>query len=149
MKIIRLTTSEWSAVREEIRVGSKIAAIKVARDAVRHRSPAEPNSLSNQSWRAGVGLKEAKEAVEFHMHSIGLANADGTPCWIEGRQPEGRLAPDQPIKRIVIDMGAGEVEVDMEEMSLRFLSTMTTLRISDVQRLVDLWQRVRDWEESQ
>jgi len=148
MKNIRLTTSEWSALREQIRAGNKIAAIKVARDAVRHRSPAEPSSLSNQSWRAGVGLKEAKEAVEFHMHSIGLINADGTPCWIEGRQPEGRLSPDQPIKRIVIDMGDGEVEVNMEEMSLRFLSTLTHMKLTDVQRLVDLWQRVKDWEES-
>ena len=45
--------------------------------------------------------------------------------------------------------GGGEIEVDMEEMSLRFLSELTTLKLTDVQRLVDLWQRVKDWEDGQ
>ena len=144
MKIIRLTTSEWSALREEIRAGNKIAAIKIAKAARAHQ---QLDPVTGKLF-SGVGLREAKEAVEFHMHSIGLINADGTPCWVEGRQPEGRLSPDQPIKRIVIDMGDGEVEVNMEEMSLRFLSTLTHMKLTDVQRLVDLWQRVKDWEES-
>ena len=82
------------------------------------------------------------------MTSKGMLNADGSIPWSGPGEPDGKLVPIQPIKRIVVDMGDGEIEVDMDGMSLRFLSTMTTLRITDVQRLVDLWQRVKDWEES-
>ena len=146
MQQIRLTPSEWSALNAELEQGpaGKIPAIKIARNAKAHQIT-DPHSGRVSSR---IGLKEAKEAVEFYMTSIGYPSADGSLPWTGG-EPSARLVPFQPIKRIVVDMGGGEVEVDMEEMSLRFLSTMTTLRISDVQRLVDLWQRVRDWEESQ
>ena len=144
--IIKLTTPEWSLVREEIRLGNKIAAIKAVRDARHHRIPADLSPLSSQSWRGGVGLREAKGAVEFHMHSMGINNSDGSPCW-RGGIPAGRLAPAQPIKRIVLDMGDGEIEVDMDGMSLNFLSTMSSLKMDDVQRLLDLYKRVKDWEE--
>lgn len=146
MQQIRLTPTEWSALTAELAKGpsNKIAAIKLVRSAAAHQytDPSTGNSLS------GVGLREAKEAVEHYMTSKGMMNSDGTPPWRGPGNPAGKLVPMQPIKRIVVDMGDGEIEVDMEEMSLRFLSTMTTLRITDVQRLVDLWQRVKDWEES-
>ena len=144
---IRLTAAEWSAVKEELQKGpvGKIPAIKIVRDASTHRH----TDPSTGNTRVGVGLREAKEAVEFYLTSIGKTHPDGTPHWHGQGEPAGRLVPSQPIKRIVVDMGDGEIEVDMEEMSLRFLSTMTTLRITDVQRLVDLWQRVKNWEEGQ
>ena len=147
MQQIRLTPTEWSAMNAELVKGpvGKIPAIKIVRDAAAHRY----TDPSTGNTRAGVGLREAKEAVEHYMTSKGMHHPDGTLQWTGPGNPAGKLVPMQPIKRIVVDMGDGEIEVDMEEMSLRFLSTMTTLRISDVQRLVDLWQRVRDWEESQ
>jgi hypothetical protein len=61
-------------------------------------------------------------------------------------EPAGRIVPFQPIRRIVVDMGEGEVEVDMDGMSLKFLSTMTTLKLDDLAKLVDLYNRVKDWE---
>jgi len=143
-QVIRLTTAEWSAMNAELAKGpvGKIPAIKIVREAQGHRF----TDPSTGNTRVGVGLKEAKEAVEYHMTARGLMNSDGTPPW-RGGEPSGRLAPMQPIKRIVVDMGDGEVEVDMEEMSLRFLTAMTTLKLTDVQRLVDLYQRVKDWED--
>ena len=146
MQQIRLTPAEWSSLSAELATGpiGKIPAVKIARDALNHRitDPATGNT------RAGIGLREAKEAVEYYMTSKGMMNADGTVPWSGPGEPSGKLVPLQPIKRIVVDMGDGEIEVDMEGMSLRFLSTMTTLKLSDVQRLVDLWQRVKDWEDN-
>ena len=56
--------------------------------------------------------------------------------------------PFQPIKRIICDFGEGEIEVDLEGMSLRILTGLNgSMRIADVMSLVDLYQRVKSWED--
>ena len=56
------------------------------------------------------------------------------------------IVPHQPIKRIVCDFGEGELELDLEGMSLRILSDMGSARIEDITSLLNLYKRVRDWE---
>jgi len=141
---IRLNAEEWAKLNALLKEGpvNKIAAIKLVRDAKLHHF-VEPVTGHT---RAGVGLKEAKEAVEHYMTSRGMKNADGSSPWDLSVEPAGRIVPFQPIRRIVVDMGEGEVEVDMDGMSLKFLGTMTTLKLDDLAKLVDLYNRVKDWE---
>ena len=61
--------------------------------------------------------------------------------------PRGRIVTLQPIKRIIVDMGSGEIEVDLEGMSLQFLSQMNKVPLSEIAALVDLYNRVKEWTE--
>ena len=147
---IMLTATEWGQLNEHLTAGDKIPAIKTVRDAERHRRPSTPNSLlpstAGRSWTSGVGLKEAKEAVELLMAERGIKQSNGDPC-LPPLNPSARVIPFQPIKRIICDFGEGEIEVDLEGMSLRILTGLNgSMRIADVMSLVDLYQRVKSWE---
>ena len=120
---------------------NKINAIKVVRDASRHRT-IDPFSGKD---RPGIGLKEAKEAVEVLMADRGMTTADGTPA-VRPVSPSGCIVPFQPIRSITVNMGGGDVTVDMDELSLKFSEGLTSLPLADVKRLFDLWQRIKDWE---
>ena len=120
---------------------NKINAIKVVRDASRHRT-IDPFSGKD---RPGIGLKEAKEAVEVLMADRGMTTADGTPA-VRPVSPSGCIVPFQPIRSISVNMGGGDVTVDMDELSLKFSEGLTSLPLADVKRLFDLWQRIKDWE---
>jgi hypothetical protein len=122
---------------------NKINAIKVVRDASRHRT-IDPFSGKD---RPGVGLKEAKEAVEVLMADRGMTTADGTPA-VRPVSPSGCIVPFQPIRSITVNMGGGDVTVDMDELSLKFSEGLTSLPLADVKRLFDLWQRIKDWEDA-
>ena len=120
---------------------NKINAIKVVRDASRHR----PIESCRGKDRPGVGLTEAKEAVEVLMADRGMTTADGTPA-VRPVSPSGCIVPFQPIRSITVNMGGGDVTVDMDELSLKFSEGLTSLPLADVKRLFDLWQRIKDWE---
>ena len=123
---------------------SKIPAIKLVRLAAAHQE-LDPNTGRTFS---GIGLREAKEAVEFHLTSIGVTHPDGSPHWHGNGNPAGKLASLQPICRIVCNFGEGEVELDMEGVSLRVLSGLNGgMRIQDALALIDLYKRVKDWED--
>ena len=122
---------------------NKINAIKVVRDAARHRT-IDPFSGKD---RPGVGLKEAKEAVEVLMADRGMTAADGTPA-VRPASPSGCIVPFQPIRSITVNMGGGDVTVDMDELSLKFSEGLTSLPLADVKRLFDLWQRIKGWEDA-
>lgn len=146
MLSIMLTATEMKTVMTLLEGGysRKIDAIKVVRSASRH---ATPDSFDPTKMRTGVGLKEAKEAVELLMADLGIIGSDGTPA-PRPSNPSARIVPFQPIKKIVCDFGEGEIELDMEGMSLRVLSGLTnTVRIKDALALIDLYKRVKDWED--
>lgn len=150
MLSIKLTAVEMATVMALLNessgggYGKKIEAIKVVRAASRHSTP---DSFDPSKMRSGVGLKEAKEAVELLMSDLGMRTPDGTPA-PRPSNPSARIVPFQPIKRIVCDFGEGEIELDMEGVSLRVLSGLTdTVRIKDALALIDLYKRVKDWEE--
>ena len=141
---IMLTATEMNQVKALLDGGyrNKIEAIKVVRDASRHQT----TDLFTGKERAGVGLKEAKEAVETLMADMGMKHHDGTLA-VRPADPSGCIVPFQPIRSITVNMGGGDVTVDMDEMALKFSEGLTSLPLSDVKRLFDLWQRVRDWED--
>ena len=147
---IMLTAGEMDQVKQLLtdKTGGgyayKINAIKIVRDASMHRKIDEFTGKP----RAGVGLKEAKEAVEVWMADNGMITADGTPA-LRPTSPTGCIVPFQPIRSITVNMGSGNVTVDMDEMALKFSEGLTSLPIADVKRLFDLWQRVKDWEDGQ
>ncbi len=146
---IRLTPTEMVQVKTLLSesagggYSNKITAIKVVRDASMHRRVDE---FTGQS-RAGVGLKEAKEAVELLMADLGVVGHDGTP-YVAPVNPSARIVPFQPIKKIVCNFGEGEIELDMEGMSLKALTGLNgSMPLADVMALIDLYQRVKGWEE--
>ena len=147
---IKLTAVEMATVMTLLNessgggYGNKIEAIKVVRAASRH---SVPDSFDPSKMRSGIGLKEAKEAVELLMSDLGMRTPDGTPA-LRPSNPSARVVPFQPIRRIVCDFGGGEIELDMEGMSLKVLSGLNdTVRIKDALALVDLYKRVKDWED--
>ena len=150
MQIITLTAEEWREVNDLLAAGhhNKIPAIKVVRAAERHRITGTPNPLTGVApTSSGIGLREAKEAVEVLMVERGMTHLDGSPCTAPSA-PAARLSPVQPIRRVVCNFGEGEVELDMEAMSLRVLTGLNgSMRIGDALALVDLYKRVKDWEE--
>jgi hypothetical protein len=136
-KKIRLTAAEMSKLREILLpsgAGSKIEAIKHVRQASLHLVETDTGGVTS-----GVGLREAKDAVEDYMHRMGMAEQ-------RNPAPYAVIIPHQPIRRIVCDFGEGELELDLEGMSLRILSDMGSARIEDITSLLDLHKRVRDWE---
>jgi hypothetical protein len=142
MKMIKLTADEWKRILEEVKEPTgKITAIKSVRQARLHRVVNEAGE-----YRSNISLLEAKEAVEFQMDAMGLRNPDGSRIWSGAKDPIARMAPFQPIRRVVCDFGSGEVEMDMDSVSLRILSDMGSARIEDITSLLNLYKRVRDWE---
>ena len=142
---IMLTATEMNQVKALLDGGyrNKIEAIKVVRGASRHMTV----DLFDQSkMRPGVGLKEAKEAVEVLMADMGVVTGDGTPA-LRPANPSACIVPFQPIKSITVNLGSGDVVVDMEELSLKFTEGLTSLPIADVKRLFQLWQMIKDWED--
>ena len=53
-----------------------------------------------------------------------------------------------PIKRIVADMGDGEMEVDLEEFQFKILTMEGGVSVDSVGHLLDLLQVIKDWEKS-
>lgn len=147
---IRLTAVEMKTVMTLLSESAgggysrKIDAIKAVRSASRHQVP---DSFDPSKMRSGVGLKEAKEAVELLMADLGMKDPAGAAVH-RPSNPSARIVPFQPIKKIVCDFGEGEVELDMEGMSLRVLTGLNgSMRIQDAMELIDLYKRVKDWED--
>ena len=146
MMEIRLSPSEIKRLNEILEGGysRKIDAIKFVRTASHHRAgPPNPPPGAIHST-TDIGLGEAKDAVEVLMAERGMSDIEGNPL-PPLTNPRARIVPLQPIKRIVVDMGSGEVEVDLDGMSLQFLGQMNRIPLSDVAALVDLYKRVNDW----
>ena len=144
---IRLTPTEFAKVNDLLKGGyvNKISAIKVVLAASRH-TYTSIDGLG--TTRPGVGLAEAKEAVELLLAERGCTTPDGTPCTAPAN-PRARIVPFQPIQKITVDMGSGPVEVDLEGMSLQFLGQMNKIPLSEVAALVDLYSRVNEWAKLQ
>lgn len=81
---------------------------------------------------AGCGLKEAKLAVDA------LADPSLTGC------PKIVMIPR--IKSITVDMGDGEVKMDLDNFNMITLMNMQSVGIEDTRRLLDLYDLFRTWE---
>jgi len=109
----RLDSKAYNEVLEELRAKRKISAIKLYRNATE------------------CGLKEAKQAVERIQHE----KFDGFPV-------PGAYAPrtivGPVIKRLILDYGEGEVEIDLEGMQLRALMDMQSIGLDSCRDMLDL-----------
>ena len=147
---IKVNTSQLTAIDQHLRNGRKIDAIKHLRDLFRPPGVG-PNGLPQPS---SVGLKEAKEAVERREWDLDLRDAEPTDCALgaglrRGRTDGGsKIVQHQPIRRIICDFGDGEVELDMDGLSLRSLMGLNgSIGINDALELVDLYKRIKEWDD--
>jgi len=117
--ILRVYSADFEAIIAALESGHKIQAIKKLRD----------------STRPKCGLKEAKWAVERLACERGL-----TP----GRHPEPdafRIVCGPVIRKMILNYGHGDVELDLEGMQLKALMDMQTIGLDacrDILNLVDV-----------
>ena len=83
---------------------------------------------------AGCGLKEAKLAIDK------MQNPSLTGC--------PNIVTIPRIKSIIVDMGPGEVKMDLDEFNMITLMNMQSVGIEDTRRLLDLYDLFRTWEEA-
>ena len=81
---------------------------------------------------ADCGLKEAKLAVDR------MQNSSLTGC--------PKIVTIPRIKSITVDMGDGEVKMDLDKFNMITLMNMQTVGIEDTRRLLDLYDLFRTWE---
>ena len=93
-----------------------------------------------------VGLKEAKEAVEHEWGEAIHTPPRGTH-WSRTRQPCAMLSMTPRIKRVVIDCGEGEMELDLDGLQLRLLDGLSELPIQVIAPAMELMQALRDFDD--
>ena len=151
--IIKVTTAQMGQIDDKLRAGGKIDALKILRDC--HRPPGSHPQAPSMPLPSAVSLKDAKDAVERREWDLGLLHTDtnygGTVGDRRGRPETGSvIICYQPIKRLVCDFGEGEVEIDMDGLSLRALSGLNGgIKISDAVALIDLYSRIKAWDDEQ
>jgi hypothetical protein len=77
------------------------------------------------------GLREAKEAVEYLMFEKGFSN---TPA----NTTEHKICIGPTIKKIIVDYGDGDIEVDIESMQLKALMEMQIIGLDACADILDL-----------
>jgi len=137
MTIIKVSKIQLASIDNALHQGLRIEAIKAIRETNR-QPPAPGQSIGFTS----IGLKEAKDAAERRWNDLGLM-----PQIDLSATNDSRVISKNPIKRVIVEMGDGEVELDMEGVSLKFLMGMTTVGLSEVASLCDLYKRIADWED--
>ena len=151
--IIKVTTAQMGQIDDKLRAGGKIDALKILRDT--HRPPGCHPQAPSMPLPSTISLKDAKDAVERREWDLGLLHTDtnygGTVGDRRGRPETGSvIICYQPIKRLVCDFGEGEVEIDMDGLSLRALTGLNgSIKISDAVALIDLYSRIKAWDDEQ
>jgi hypothetical protein len=88
---------------------------------------------------AKCGLREAKEAVEHLMHEKGFSSYPANTA-------EHKIIVVPVIKRIIVDYGSGEIEVDIEGMQLKALMEMQTIGLDACADILDLVSALNAYE---
>ena len=88
---------------------------------------------------AKCGLREAKEAVEHLAFVKGFSNHPA-------RTTEHKIYTGPTIKKIVVDYGSGEIEVDIESMQLKALMEMQTIGLDACADILDLVSALNAYE---
>lgn len=146
---IKLSNGQLNAVDNFLRQHKKIDAIKFVRDTGRAPPPATaPFGTVSPST---VSLKDAKDAVDHREWHIGCRYDNDALMGSARRGVEhadSQLVLRQPIRRIICDFGSGEIELDVDGLSLRVMSGLNgSMKIEDALELIDLFKRIKDWDE--
>jgi len=104
----------YKEIIKSIENGKKIAAIK---------------SLRKET---GSGLREAKDAIERFQHE----NFGGN--YPHAAKSGLSIICSPVVKKVTLDYGKGEIEVDLEEMELRALMEMPVLGLDAVHGILSL-----------
>ena len=132
-KII-LTSEGRRLVEAAVKEDRKIQAIKACR---LHGKIFPPDNTRAQP--DSVGLKEAKQAVEHAYFNNQDHPRSITPCAV--------LSAGFKIKKLVVEVaGEGDVELDVEEMQMRFLQELKSLGLDQVQHLLELTEYIKVWQ---
>ena len=91
-----------------------------------------------------IDLKSAKEAVE-HEWRDALGHVPSHRA--QKRQPCAVLSMTPRIKRVVIDCGDGEMELDLDGLQLRLLDGLSELPIQVIGPAMELMQALRDFDD--
>jgi hypothetical protein len=127
MTRITLKNDELAMVHELIASGQKIKAIKIVRDSGRLLS--DDSTMSPGK----LGLREAKLAVD---------NISGTPT-----PAAFKLVSDWHVHSVTVTGPAGEkIELDLENLQMHFLTTLTTVGLEEVGRLLGLVKFIKQWQ---
>ena len=117
MEILKVNRNTYSQILEHLDKGRKIGAIK---------------ALRNES---GSGLKEAKHAIERLQQELGINPPGLAPDYIESC-PKIIVGPI--IKKLTVDFGDGEIEVDLEHMQMQGLMQMQKIGLEACGEILDL-----------
>ena len=121
--ILRVKKSTYKSLFELLGDTSpkKIAAIKAVRQDTK------------------CGLAEAKKAVEFFMYEKGFTDHQYPPDY--------RIHCGPIIKKMVVDYGSGDIEVDLEAMELKALMEMQAIGIDACYDILNLVSVLKAYEE--
>ena len=124
MTRLLISHADYTEIQAHIIGGRKIAAIKKLRIAAASH-PDKP-----------LGLREAKQAVEKMMG--------------QNHEPDVPVVLSAPmIKRVVVDMGEGEVTIDLETMELLILKDVERLGLESCGAILDFVHTLKAWSEGQ
>ena len=99
MNFIKVSRSQLTSIDNFLRQGLRFDAIKFIRETDR-QPPAPGQSIGFTS----IGLKEAKDAAERRWNDLGLM-----PQIDLSATNDSRVISKNPIKRVIVEMGDGEV----------------------------------------
>ena len=125
MSFIRISAKVYSDLLDHLRDNRKIQAIKAFRN------------------ESGCGLREAKLAVERLAHESGIRESNYPHSVKEGL----KIICGPIIKKMVVNYGQGDMEIDIEGMQLRALIDMQVIGLDacrDILDLVDTLQAFSD-----
>lgn len=128
LPICHILPGQYAKFKDLIRTRHKIDSIKYLRACNYARHP--DGSLNAE---CSLGLLEAKKIVEHCL--------DGDFRYV---------CVSNPIKSIKVDMGDGEIELSLSDMSLRFIDGIenNTVDVRAVADLIRLYNLIKDWEDS-
>ncbi len=84
----------------------------------------------------GMGLKEAKESIERLMHKLNLGTYPGL-------EHAATIVCGPRVKSMVVNFGEGDIEVDIEGMQLKVLSSLQTIGLESCGHILELVQAIK------
>ena len=111
------------------------------RELIKLLDPANPRKIAAiKAVRSDTkcGLREAKEAVELLMYEKGLTDHQVFT--------DHRIHVGPVIKKMVVDYGGGDIEVDLESMELRALMDMQAIGIDACADILNLVSALKAYE---
>tara|TARA_Y100000310_G_C20652110_1_gene799989 strand:- start:768 stop:1205 length:438 start_codon:yes stop_codon:yes gene_type:complete len=130
MSYIRISAANYRQVVKYAKESKKIAAVKLIRN----------KGFMNTNVE-GIGLKEAKLAAERLMHEFDISHYPDAAT----RGPKIFAGP--VIKKMTVDFGDGEFEVDVEGMEIIALRELQKIGLEACGDILDLIGALRAFSE--